>query len=92
MPREAKKSASEHETPQRDSSEVASKQTALLLFGTIADTTWRMFVPSVGGALLGVWADNNFGTKPWFTVAGVTVGLAVVVGLVWLQIKATRRD
>ena len=76
---------------QSPGSTVPSKRSALLVFGTIADTTWRMFVPSVGGALLGVWADRSFGTKPWFTVVGVTLGIIIVVGLVWMQIKSTEK-
>lgn len=81
MPTDAQQPTSDDKLP--------SKRTALLVFGTIADTTWRMFVPSVGGALLGVWADNSFNTKPWFTVVGVTLGFAIVVGLVWLQYRTT---
>ncbi len=53
---------------------------------TIADTTWRMFVPSVGFTLLGVWADSQMGTKPWLMVAGIIVGAASVYLLVSRQI------
>ena len=53
---------------------------------TIADTTWRMFVPSVGFTLLGVWADSQMGTKPWLMVAGIIVGAASAYLLVSRQI------
>ena len=53
---------------------------------TIADTTWRMFVPSVGFTLLGVWADSQTDTKPWLMVAGIIVGAASAYLLVSRQI------
>lgn len=48
--------------------------TMRVLLSTIGDTTWRMFVPSVGLTLLGVWADGEFGTKPWLMVLGIILG------------------
>ncbi|HEX6461947.1 MAG TPA: AtpZ/AtpI family protein [Candidatus Saccharimonadales bacterium] len=78
--------------PPTSGSHVPSKNTALLVFGTIADTTWRMFVPAVGGAILGVLADRAWGTKPWLTVAGITVGVIVAGLLVWLQLRQTNGD
>ncbi len=71
---------------------VPSKNTALLVFGAIADTTWRMFVPAVGGAILGVLADRTWGTKPWVTVAGITLGVIIAGLLVWLQLKDTKGE
>ena len=53
---------------------------------TIADTTWRMFVPSVGFTLLGVWADAEWNTKPWLMVAGIIIGAASAYLLVSRQI------
>ena len=34
---------------------------ARVILGTIGDTTWRMFVPSIGCTLLGVWLDSVLG-------------------------------
>lgn len=62
----------------------------LRLARDIADLTWRMFVPSIGGTVLGVIADRSFGTKPWLTLAGVIFGFTVVVFLVWQQIRNTK--
>ena len=45
-----------------------------VILATIGDTTWRMFVPSVGFTLLGVWADGQFGLKPWLMIAGIVLG------------------
>ena len=71
---------------------VPSKNTALLVFGTIADTTWRMFVPAVGGAILGALADRAWGTKPWLTIVGITLGVVIAGLLVWLQLKNTNGE
>lgn len=53
---------------------------------TIADTTWRMFVPSVGFTLLGVWADAQWDTKPWLMAVGIVIGAASAYVLVSRQI------
>ena len=63
----------------------------MMIFGTIGDTTWRMFVPSVGLTLLGVWADGQFGTKPWLMLAGVVLGFAGAIVLVRRQIVGIKR-
>ncbi|MBL8159678.1 AtpZ/AtpI family protein [Candidatus Saccharibacteria bacterium] len=67
-------------------------QSAILVFGTIADTTWRLFVPSVGGTLLGVWGDNSFHTKPWLTLTGIVLGCALAVLLVRQQLTSVKTD
>lgn len=61
----------------------ANDSNPLLLLTTIADTTWRMFVPAIGFTMLGVWLDGQFGTKPWLMFAGIIVG---AVGA-WLLVK-----
>ena len=63
------------------------KSTVVLLLGSIADTTWRMFVPSIGMTLLGVVADNTFDTKPWLTLLGIALGVAATIVLVRNQFK-----
>lgn len=59
----------------------------ILLLGDIADTTWRMFVPTVGGMSAGYFADQVYGTKPWLFVAGLVLGTVVAGLLVTLQLK-----
>ncbi len=59
----------------------------LVLFGTVADTTWRMFVPTLLGLALGIWADSAFDTKPLFTLTGVILGVVVCLGLIYAQMK-----
>lgn len=68
--------------PTRDAPDTPpQRSTALLLLGDIGSTTWRMFVPTVGLALLGRVADDVTGTTaPWLLLLGASVG-AVVAGV-----------
>lgn len=51
-----------------------------VLVTSIADTTWRMFVPTIGMLLLGRMIDSSYQTKPWGMVVGVVIG-SLVAGL-----------
>ena len=53
------------------------KTTVILLLGTIGDTTWRMFVPTIGLTVAGVYADKALGTKPWLTAIGIVLGVTI---------------
>lgn len=68
------------------SSSVPPVNAAAFMLGTLADTTWRMFIPGVGGILLGVWADRTWGTTPWLMIAGIILGFTVAGLLVWRQL------
>lgn len=73
---------------QDTSTERPTKQnTLLMLFGDIADTTWRMFVPIVGLAAVGLYLDMSIGTSPAFTLGLTIVGTAIAAMLVKKQIK-----
>ena len=63
-----------------------SKSTVLLLLGTIADTTWRMFVPIIGLMLLGLWIDKQFDTLPWALISLTIVGIVVAAELIRRQL------
>lgn len=59
-----------------------------VLLGTIADTTWRMFVPSVGFTLLGVWLDGQLNAKPWLMFTGIVLGASGA----WLLVRKQMAD
>ena len=59
----------------------------VLLLGDIADSTWRMFVPGIGGTLLGLWLDRQFGTLPWLLITGIVLGSVTAFMLVRRQLK-----
>lgn len=71
----------EHPVPPKSSS------TVILMALTIADTTWRMFVPSVGLTIGGLLLDKQFQTTPWLMIAGIIVGTAIAILLVRAQMK-----
>lgn len=66
-------------------------QGAILLLLTIADATWRAFVPTIGGTILGVTLDNIFRTAPLLTTILIIAGFATSGLLITLQIRAVRR-
>lgn len=67
------------------------KSTVLFLLGTMADTTWRMFIPIIGLTIGGVALDVNLLTKPWFTAVGIIIGTVVAGLLVYRQIKRVKK-
>lgn len=66
--------------------------TVALLLGTIADTTWRMFIPTVGGILLGMEADRKFHTTPWGMIVGLAFGTYATYFLIRSQMKKVKKD
>lgn len=78
----AQKNSEDKQKPSR----LKSKQpTAFILLSTAADTTWRMFVPTLGGTLLGLWIDSQNNTEPLFGIGGLAVGIIITVFLVKQQ-------
>lgn len=59
----------------------------IFALATIADTTWRLFIPSIGLLLLGVYLDYSLETKPWLMITGLAIGVALSVMLVVLQLR-----
>jgi len=68
-----------------------AKSTVILLLSTIGDTTWRMFLPTIGATILGVYGDNQFSTKPWLTLGGIIIGTIIAAALVRNQMKKVQR-
>lgn len=66
------------------------RSAAILLLITIADTTWRAFVPTIGGTLFGVWLDHAFNTVPYLTFTMVVVGFTASALLINMQLKSVR--
>ncbi len=65
----------------------STENTTATLLLTMADTTWRMVVPTAILAVLAVMADLEFGTKPWLTIASIPVGLMLSALLVRRQMR-----
>jgi hypothetical protein len=76
-------------TSQKDGDEpqVPPKSSQAVILLTLADTTWRMFVPSVGLTFVGLWLDGKWHTAPWLMMLGVVAGVLIAIMAVKLQIK-----
>lgn len=59
----------------------------VLLLGTIADTTWRMFLPTLAGIVGGYMLDGLLGTKPWLFAAGTILGCVIAGMLIAKQLQ-----
>jgi hypothetical protein len=75
------------ETQSPESPKVSPRGTALVIFGTILDTTWRMFIPVLSLLVLGLWLDTKTGHKPLFTLGGVLLGFGLAIALVYQQYR-----
>lgn len=58
-----------------------------VLLISMADTTWRMFAPTLPLIVLGNWLDSMYGTKPWLMLAGAVVGGAIAALLIRAQLR-----
>ena len=83
MPEDMKKSPTNKTT-------IQPRQAAILMLITILDTTWRAFVPTIGGTLLGVGMDNLTHQAPLFTVIFITTGFVLSALLIALQLRKVR--
>lgn len=51
-----------------------SEPSSLALLADMADTTWRMFAPTIPLIILGDWLDGKYNTRPWLLLLGAIVG------------------
>ena len=64
----------------------------MILARTMIGTMWRMFLPTIGLTLLGLWLDNVSGTKMSWLLAGIISGAIISVILVALQIAKIKQQ
>lgn len=72
--------------------DASSADSFMVVLETLGDTTWRMFVPSVGFTLLGVWLDSIWDTKPWLMALGILLGVFGAYLLVSKQYEQIKRS
>lgn len=58
-----------------------------MIWMALADTTWRVAVPTVLLSVLGIIADKKLATMPLWTLIGLVLGLIAAGTLVWSQLK-----
>lgn len=59
---------------------------------TMLDTSWRVFVPPIGGTLLGVFLDNTFKIAPVATAVCLVGGVALSIFLITKQLNKVRKS
>ena len=64
----------------------------MILARTMIGTMWRMFLPTIGLTLLGLWLDNVSGMKRRWLLAGIISGAIISVILVALQIAKIKQQ
>jgi len=64
----------------------------MILARTMIGTMWRMFLPTIGLTLLGLWLDNVGGMKMRWLLAGIISGAIISVILVALQIAKIKQQ
>ncbi len=64
----------------------------MILARTMIGTMWRMFLPTIGLTLLGLWLDNVSGMKIRWLLAGIISGAIISVILVVLQIAKIKQQ
>ncbi len=80
------------QSPKDKTTNKPPRSAAILLLTTILDTTWRAFAPTIGGTILGVFLDNTLDTAPIMTTIMIILGFATSILLVFMQIRAIRRE
>lgn len=66
------------------------RSTVILLLADIADTTWRMFVPTIAGAVIGWWIGSMIHTETIAGLIGLALGIIVSGLLVRDQFRKIR--
>jgi len=78
-------------TKSTEAGQPRTRSSAILLLATMADTTWRMFVPIIGLFVLGFFADKQFATTPWLMILGLGLGTTIAALLIRQQLKRVQK-
>jgi F0F1-type ATP synthase assembly protein I len=63
----------------------------MLLIATALDTTWRIFVPILGGLFLGIGLDTWLGWAPVAMLTGLILGIVITILLIIRQLNEVRK-
>ena len=58
---------------------------------TALDTTWRAFLPTLGGVFLGIGIDHLFNIAPFATIGCLILGVIASIFLVAKQLRDVRK-
>ena len=62
-----------------------------IMLGTLASTSFRIFVPVLGLFGIGALIDFTFDFKPYGMIIGTAVGAVIAIVLVYLQIRSIKK-
>ncbi len=68
-----------------------NKSTVILLIMTMADTTWRMFLPIIGLTIIGLLADKWLHSTPWIMSIAMAIGIVLATLLVRQQLQRVKK-
>jgi len=63
----------------------------MLIFITALDTTWRAFLPTLGGVFLGIGIDHLFNIAPIATIVCLFLGVLTSALLIAKQLRDIRK-
>jgi hypothetical protein len=77
--------------PKKTSAQTVSDSNAgIIIFKTLADTTWRMFIPPTIGAVIGLQLEAEGLRKA--AVWGAIIGVIISGLLVWQQYRSVNSE
>jgi F0F1-type ATP synthase assembly protein I len=77
--------------PGRTTKEQSSLSAPMLIFATALDTTWRAFIPTLGGVFLGIGIDNLLNIAPIATIICLILGVITSALLIAKQLRDLRK-
>lgn len=78
-------------TPDQAEKESSALSAPMLIFATALDTTWRAFVPTLGGVFAGIGLDHLFGIAPIATIICLLLGVIASALLIAKQLRDVRK-
>lgn len=77
----------ESQEPGRTTKTQSGLSGPMLILATALDTTWRVFIPPIGGTFLGIWLDHTFNITPVATIVCLILGTIVSLLLIVKQLR-----
>jgi len=78
-------------TPGRTTKPQSNLSGPMLIFMTALDTTWRVFIPTLGGVFLGIGLDSLLNIAPIATIVCLILGTGASVALIAKQLHDVRK-
>jgi Uncharacterized protein conserved in bacteria len=77
--------------PGRTTKEQSGTSALMLVFMTALDTTWRAFIPTLGGVFLGIGIDHLLNIAPVGTIVCLVLGTITSALLIAKQLRDVRK-